>query len=296
MTLHDMLKQIDIQGEDIKELDELELQKLHARLMTVIQDFSVFTEEHKIQWALGAGNMLGAVRLNGFIPWDDDIDITMTREEFNKLLKVFPKDDPKYYLRKPGDSGYILHYPRLYVRDTKFRSFMSTDEGDNGLYIDIFIDENAPNNIIVRKLHGVVCTVFLGLASASRVYYCRRNLKKYLKKDKKTNREFIIRLIPGCLLSVIPMERWMKWADNVFSLCKNTNSKYIVIPSGARHYFGEIYDRTKFCTYTFARYESIELPIPVDPNYYLTLRYGKDYMEPPKKGKRERRLLLEYEI
>lgn len=69
--------------------------------------------ENDISWCLSGGSILGAVRHGGFIPWDDDIDIFMTRKNFEKLYRIFPKENCEYEIRRPGDKGYLLHYPQI---------------------------------------------------------------------------------------------------------------------------------------------------------------------------------------
>lgn len=297
MKLHEVLKMMSNECQGAYILDSAEILRLHRRLLEVIKDFDEICKTNNIEWSLGAGNMLGAVRHKGFIPWDDDIDVTITRKEFEKLRKCFPgKLCDKYELKIPGDEGYILHYPRIYVKNTKFRSFLSVDGGNNGLYIDIFIDENIPNNIFLRKAHGILCTLLLGIISSVRVYYCRETLRKYSKNNSLLKKEVKKRLLIGKIMSFLTMEKWMRIADYCFSLCKNDVSKDICIPSGAKHYFGEIYRREKFCTYQRVQFEDLELPIPNKPEYYLELRYGKNYMTPPKEQNREHRILIEYDI
>lgn len=82
----------------------------------MLLDVAALCEKHQINWSLSGGSIIGAVRHKGFIPWDDDIDIFMTRDNVNKFSKVFHEISDKYELAMPGDKGNIFHYPRLYKR------------------------------------------------------------------------------------------------------------------------------------------------------------------------------------
>lgn len=298
MRLHELLKDLETASQnEFVEINNDQLEEIHSRLLEFVRDFAEFCSDHGIEWCLTAGNMLGAVRHNGFIPWDDDIDVTMTRENYIKLARIFPETyKGKYYLVKPGDQGYIFHFPRIYVKDTLFRSILSSDECPNGLYIDIFVDDNLSDNGGFRLMHGVLCTLLLGICSAVRVYQCRKTLMANALGSKQLIKEIYKRMIPGRVLSIVPMEKWMKLADRCFSLCRNNKTENIVIPSGAKHFFGEIFNRKKFCNYKLSPFENLLLPIPEDPDYYLRLRYGNDYMNPPKEDSRERRRLIEYKL
>ena len=295
MNLHTVIKKLGEENKEIKLLNNDELTILHKVLLDMIKDFSDICNEYNIKWSLTAGNMLGAVRHKGFIPWDDDIDVIMTRFEFDKLKSKF-QDNDKYYLASPGDDGYILHYPRIFKKNTKFRSLLSVDDGHNGLYIDIFLLENVPNNVILKYLHGTLCTILLGVISSVRVNYCKKTLMKYSDNNKVLRNEINKRLYIGRIFSIIPIEKWMACANKCFSMCKNETSQNVVIPSGAKHYFGEIFNREKLCTYTKVKFENLLLPIPLNYEHYLKLRYGDSYMIPPKETVKEKRALIEYQL
>ena len=308
MTLNEALKHMSAQAEGAKTLTEADMPALHAALLDILADLKELCESYNIAWSLSAGNLLGAVRCGGFIPWDDDIDITMTREDFDRLAEVLrsptqEKADErvkafleKYKFRIPGDPGYLLHFPRLYKRGTAFREMLSTDEGDNELYVDIFLHDGIPEAGIRRKLHGCHCNLLLGMISASRVYRCRETLTRYCREDAAAKKEVMRRIRIGRLLSFRSLEGLIRHADRVFGKYKGQKTKDIAIISGARHYFGEVYERDQVCVYRPARFEDRELPVPVGADYYLTRRYGSDYMTPPAAPDRDRRVLIDYRL
>lgn len=90
------VKQIDTSNNGLHEINDEELQELHKVLTTMMRDIASFCEKNDISWCLSGGSILGAVRHGGFIPWDDDIDIFMTRKNFEKLYRIFPKENCEY--------------------------------------------------------------------------------------------------------------------------------------------------------------------------------------------------------
>ena len=87
------------------------LDSLHTVLHEILDDFDSFCHSNDIQYSLAYGTVLGAVRHKGFIPWDDDLDVMMTRENYNKFLTLF-KNNEKYTLQAE-QKDYPLYFSKL---------------------------------------------------------------------------------------------------------------------------------------------------------------------------------------
>ncbi|OFL81855.1 MULTISPECIES: LicD family protein [Fusobacterium] len=108
-------------------------------VMKDILDFAVkICEENNIKYWLDCGTLLGAVRHGGFIPWDDDIDIVMSREDFEKFAKIFPKYENEDYGYIDEHTDKVYHY---YFSKVLSKHHFNRDKSisyNKGIYIDIF--------------------------------------------------------------------------------------------------------------------------------------------------------------
>lgn len=297
MGLNNLIKTTDNDGEGLYVLTESDMIKLRKIHLELIQDIDKICEKYSIKWFLTAGSMLGAVRHKGFIPWDDDVDINMTRENFNKFKKIFKSElSDKYNLLLPGEKGNLMVFPRIEVKETLVQEINSDNDTKLGLMIDIFILDNASDNPVLRFIHGVGCTFLLFVTSTYRTKLYKDNLLKYGKKNKKLCRAVKLRVFLGNFFSFMSMEKWLKITDNYFAKVKNNNTTYLVVASGGKHYFGEIFLRSHMTKTIKVKFENITANIPEDYDYYLTLRYGKDYMTPPSEVNREKHLFIKFKI
>lgn len=296
MGLQGLLKSIDPQKAGLYIIQENDLELIHKILKKALFDIEEVCKAKGISWILSGGSMLGAIRHGGFIPWDDDIDIFMTRKDFERFRSIFDESlSENYELKVPGDPGYLMHYPQMYIKGTVAQSIQSTEQSEESLFIDIFLLESTYNNRFFRFIHGCLSNAFLAVDSAVRTNNCKAMLLRYDDGSGRIRKEVKKRCLIAGVFGFWKLEKWLKVSDKVFSMCKN-EGKYVACPSGALHFFGETFLREKMCSTKEIPFEDITAFVPSDSDYYLTLRYGKDYMTPPPIGKREKHALVKFEV
>lgn len=282
---------LEIKGEKLK--------ALQAVLTEILHDIDVVCAKHNITYTLGGGSCLGAIRHEGFIPWDDDIDLNMPHSQFELFKKALFEEFPdKYWVHEPGATpGYILAFPRVRLKNTILRSredYFIQDEC--GVYIDIFFIENTPNNPILRKLHGYG-SMALGFA-----YSCRKLAAKakenlaLIKKGTDAYRVIRFKIILGRFLSFLTVEKWTSLWDRWNALVNDASSRFVTVPVGRKHYFGELHHRTTYFPTRKVKFDHLQIPVPNKVDKYLTALYGTDYMTPPSVDRQETHVVYEFDL
>lgn len=280
------------------ELSTDQLKELQLCLLDMLKDVDKFCKKEGIQYYLSGGTALGAFRHKGFIPWDDDLDINMTRKDFSAFFESFEKAFPdKYVVQSPGHTaGYFLTSGRIRLKNSAYVTRGEEDEEEEGIFVDIFIIENVPDNKLLRKIHGFFCLTFGFLLSCRMFYKNRKSYQSLLSGSQDAKKVFKIKNTIGLCTSWLSAFRLISLTNWLYSLCKNECSEYVSIPSGRKHYFGELYKRSGFCEKDYLDFESLRCPVAKDLNDYLTKLYGPDYMTPPPPEKREKHLIFKFEL
>lgn len=280
------------------ELSDDKLEKLKQVCLNILLDVAHVCTKHNLKYMLSSGTFLGAVRHKGFIPWDDDIDINMPREDYLKLPDLIECEfSGKYMFAAPNHSKEDpIKFLKVMLRNTKAIEIdFDRLKEERGIGIDIFPIENVPDNMFLRAFKAKFTDFLSRISSVCFDYKFPSNtilelsksnaaLDKYYKKRRRIGRFFSFRSIKKWVLS---------YEKSV--VCKKNNSKYLSIPTGFRRYKGEMLTREDFndlCDYEFEGhlFKGIR-----NFDKYLKNLYG-DYMKLPPVEEREKHILVKLDF
>jgi len=140
----------------IIEISNDELEKIHKLQLEILKEIDRICRCNNIKYTLCGGSLLGAVRHQGFIPWDDDIDITMLREEYERFISLCETglDKNKFFLQTVDtDPEYRLIYGRILLNGTSYiRAGQEHMKSRTGIFVDIFPRDGVSDFKVIRKI------------------------------------------------------------------------------------------------------------------------------------------------
>ncbi len=240
------------------------LRKLQLEMLTLLIEVDRLCREHNIQYFLSYGTLIGAVRHKGFIPWDDDIDIEMCREDYEKFCSICENelDTSKFFLQnQQTDKNYNWVYGKLKLQNTSFiRSGQEHLKQKDGIFIDIFPLDNISSNRFRQKVSLKACKI------------CRRLL--WASVGRKMVRNKFSRAAYTAL-SCIPK----KVVTSIFDVFAKSDKKTPYL--AAHNYFsGYIFKREWFSEAVTVEFEGHRFYAPIGYHEILSSIYG-DYMQLP---------------
>jgi lipopolysaccharide cholinephosphotransferase len=242
-------------------------------LLDILEEFIRICEKYNLKYCLDGGTMLGAVRHKGFIPWDDDIDVSLPRSDFNKFLEIAKNElNSKYFLQYgTTDSEHYQAYACIRDNQTSAIDMCWIRGGKRysmGIGIDIFPFDYIPERILDMKWN------------IWRVEQIFRVYNYVFSRKLRGIRKLLLRPCFILIYKIVGNNRLIRWRDaNFASYTEEKATRYgnLVFQVGNERGFFRKHvfrDRIK------VSFEYIEAYIPVGYDEYLTQLYGKNWRTP----------------
>jgi lipopolysaccharide cholinephosphotransferase len=246
------------------------LKEQQAVLLELLHEFDRICKKHRIPYVMFCGSAIGAVRHNGIIPWDDDLDVSMLRNDYERFLKIAPTElNEQYYLQAEGSAHWMMNFSKLRKNNTTYlEKFHPKDKQmHQGIYIDIFPCDNASDKEWIRKVQFYASRVALAKSLWKRGYETGSIKKKLFMS----------------LCSILPEKPFKK-----ISMMKNkSDSRYVqTFLACTSRYKKGVYERVWFTETTEIAFEDMIVPISAHYDALLTKLYG-DYMQIPSEEDRK---------
>lgn len=242
------------------------LRRHQMRMLEMLQYVDSVCTKHNIRYWLCSGTLLGAVRHGGFIPWDDDLDIEMLKEDYKKFVKVVEneKNDDYVLQTHKTDPNYYAPYAKLrdvhsYLRE---RNTNDTHYKYHGIFIDIFLLEPSSSRLL---------TMISG------------NIQRLICRANRIRPEICRKILTKCLYCV---------AYKIVFPCFSAIGR-ISAGNRLRLVHGSCFCKPRYSTDIFPldwlEFEGVPFPVPHNCDGYLRKIYG-DYMKLPDLSKRKKHL------
>lgn len=245
-----------------------EMKKLWAVQLDLLQELFDVCKRHNLRLYADGGTLLGAIRHNGYIPWDDDIDMIMLREDYDKLMKLGDEFKHPYFLQNVYSDPHYTHR-HAQLRNSETACWSAKEKGcpkkfNQGIFVDIFPADNIPMS--------------------------PRHFSRYYKKEGMARQKF---RLASKLTNAMPESLYNFCRNNVpFLSDKKLYAKYEdVLRSIKPQLHGYVCEISfkhnyplmpvdDFGDMMWVPFEHISMPVPQNSHRLLELMFGADYMTP----------------
>ena len=264
----DNLKYTEYDDETLKYLQNLELM--------ILKDFIKICNENNLTYYMYAGSLLGAIRHNGFIPWDDDLDVVMFREDFEKFKKIFNSNEKYTLLTNESEPNYFYFFAKLMLNGTVFEeNWISQVNFRIGVNIDIFVLDDLAESKFKRFYQLRKSFFYSKLLNMSQI--------------KLNDLPLFSKIISHSIHDILKLFRVK--TSSIYTNCLRFlkrypgNSKYVFDISATAEEYPLVFSKSDFYPPTSIKFEDILVNVPKNYDEILKNLYG-DYMELPPKEKR----------
>ncbi|WP_407894629.1 LicD family protein [Lacticaseibacillus sp. N501-2] len=245
--------------------------------LNILSDFNKLCEEFQLQYYLAYGTLIGALRHKGFIPWDDDIDIIMPREEYNRFVTICKSRGEHRYslLSTETCKNYKSPYPKYIDNNTELiQQYGFRDDIPMGIYIDIFILDGCSSDL--SEAHKVGKT-------AAKLFHKWVNASQSLTSSNSGKLISTLKWLKNTPYRMKGSKRYLHELQDLSAKYPLNSSRYCSVLIGG---YDTVWPVEYFQSGRLTSFEELNCPIPLMAEKILSDDYG-NYLELPPLEKRK---------
>lgn len=253
-----------------------DLRGIQLKSLEMAEYFVSFCKKYNLLCYMCGGGVIGAIRHKGFIPWDDDLDFFMPRNDYEKLVPLWEKyADEKYFLSKSNEK-YVDRNLFITIRDketTCIKPYQQDLDIVHGVALDVIPLDYYPKSTLSRKKQILFALIYS--------LFCAQTIPEKHGKLMKWGSKVLLSVTSQSIRYKI----WKK-AEKEMTKYNLSNSDGITELCSGPYYMKKKYDIESFGKNIYKEFEGVKLPIPVGFDSYLKIAFG-NYMELPPEDKRK---------
>jgi lipopolysaccharide cholinephosphotransferase len=256
-------------------MDNLMLNKLHSIQVEILDEIVRICDSNRLDYFLIGGTLLGAIRHKGFIPWDDDLDIAMPRDAYDKFISLCYSELSDDYILDSfkNNSGYWLPFIKIRKKNTIYDEKATSAKKNipKGVWVDIFpLDNVRYSKCMKQSLQAILVKYIKNYISVKQGYSYAASIEGIILFN---------------LFKFISVRRAFKIQHKIMTLWNDQETRYFVNLGSQYNYVKQTIPKDKYYPPVKVEFEGKLYNAPNDWDYILTRIYG-DYMQLPPVEKR----------
>lgn len=249
------------------------IERLHRTQLEIVDEFDRICRKYNLQYFLDSGSALGAIRHQGFIPWDDDVDVAMMRDDYDIFMKIAPKElKPDFYLQNSyNEPNFLVPCAKLRMNNTIFPEHRNKKFAHKGIFIDIFPIDYVSNNTLIAKMEIAIAR--------------RLKAMMFMRQTLDEPRSFTHSIVAKCT-RIMSVSSWQSLYYKYSTRHQKSKTKYCTCLSyRMMNNHTLIFPMDCMLPSKNTVFEDRNYLIMANPDIYLKIMYG-DYMQLPPEEKR----------